>query len=555
MSLLWQLVLLGTLVGLGLAQDCPILGSAYPEVTNPGASGAFKAAKTPFDDELTKALAEGTLDNSTTFAIQVYSRHSDKLLYERYHGLSIGPQTLYRIASISKLISIYTTMAALGEGHWDDPVTRHIPELARLKVQNPVYDINWDEVTLGSLTSHMSGIARDFAIGDLSPYIPPGIPGLPALNESEQIQCGLGDRGMRPCTREESFAKIKNMRPISPTYHTPSYSNVAFQLLGYSVEKIARTPFPSLVQNKVLKPLKMNRTFLKPVNDSNALVFDGFDLDMGDAAPGGGYYSTPSDITTLGRSILSSTLLPPATTRRWLKPITHTARASLSIGRPWEINRLNLPVSTAPASTVTHVVDVYTKQGSAGQYMTLIALSPDHGVGFTLFVGGPAAGKTYDLLQRRLSEVWFAAAEQAGREEGGAVYGGNYTLPDGSVAEFVLRDNEPGLFLSRLVSNGTDVLALMGTLNGVPEGMRMGAWLYPMGLQGKGKVAFRASMGVQGLPAGEACAAWGSIDLVRYGGYSADLFVFELGKDGGAVAVEIPVLKKTLRKENGGRKS
>ncbi|KAL2128281.1 hypothetical protein VTI74DRAFT_9393 [Chaetomium olivicolor] len=397
----------------------------------------------------------------------------------------------------------------------------------------------------------MSGIPRDYDLSDVAPSIPPGIPGVPVLNESEQILCG--NIGVRACTREESFAKIKNIRPISPTYYTPSYSNMAFQLLGYAVEKITSKSFPSLVEKKLLKPLKLHRTFLtKPINDSNALVLDGWDLEFGDEAPGGGYYSSPSDITTIGRSILSSTLLPPATTRRWLKPITHTARLPLSVGRPWEINRLNLPISNTRASNVTRALDVYTKGGAMGQYRTLIALSPDHGTGFTLFVGGPAAAATRDLLQRRLSEVWFGAAEQAGREEAAAVYGGNYTLPDGSAAEFLLRDEEPGLFLSKMVSNGTDILALMGPIIDMPEGMKLGAWLFPMGLAGKNTVAFRAVLGVQGVLAGETCSSWGSLDLIIYGGYSAHLFIFELGKDGKAVAVEVPVLKKTLRREGRG---
>ncbi|KAJ4287911.1 hypothetical protein N0V88_007531 [Collariella sp. IMI 366227] len=439
MGLLRQLVLIGTLAGLGFAQDCPILGPAYPEITNPVASGPFKAAKTPFDDELTKALAEGVLDRNTTFAIQVYSRHSDKLLYEYYHGPGVGPDTLYRAASVSKLISIYTTLAAVGDRHWNDPVTCHIPELARLKVQNPVYDVNWNDVTLGGLTSHMSGIGRDFALGDLAPYLPLGTPGVPTLNESEKIQCGLGDLNQRPCTRKEALAKIAKMHPISPSYHTPSYSNVAFQLLGYAVEKIAHMPFATLVQKKLLEPLKMTRTFLKPVNDTNAVVLPGFEVDMGDAAPGGNYYSTPTDLTLLGRSILSSTLLPPLVTRRWLKPLTHTDHSNQSIGRPWEINRLRLPVSTSPATNATRPLDVYTKTGATGQYRSLVALSLDHGVGVTLLVGGPKVDEVYAVLDRRVGEVWYGAAEQAGRELIAAKYAGNYTLGDGSVVECKVR--------------------------------------------------------------------------------------------------------------------
>ncbi len=219
MGLLQHLVLIGTLAGLGLSQDCPFLGPAYPEVADLGSSAAFKAAKTAIDQEISKALANGQLDKDTYFGIQVFSR-SEKPLYEKYYGPSIGADTLYRIASISKLVTVYATLTEIGDGYWNKPITDFIPELAaaKLKVKNPVYDIDWDEVTLGALASHLAGVPQQCktprsptplfrivrltvidALGDLSPYFPQGAPGLPTLDASEKITCGTD--GFRPCTR------------------------------------------------------------------------------------------------------------------------------------------------------------------------------------------------------------------------------------------------------------------------------------------------------------------------------------------------------------------
>jgi CubicO group peptidase (beta-lactamase class C family) len=86
-------------------------------------------------------------------------------------------------------------------------------------------------------------------------------------------------------TPTEAFAKIARQYPIAPSDHTPAYSNMAFQLLAYAVEKIACTAFPNLVQKKLLKPLKLNRTFLTKPNDTNALIVDGWDIDFGEEAP------------------------------------------------------------------------------------------------------------------------------------------------------------------------------------------------------------------------------------------------------------------------------
>ncbi len=141
---------------------------------------------------------------------------------------------------------------------------------------------------------------------------------------------------------------------------------------------------------------------------------------------GAGYYSTANDLTKLGRSILASTLLPPLQTRQWLRPVTHTARASLSIGRPWEIMRLALPV--ASGSATTRLADLYTKQGATSQYWTLLALSPDHGVGYAVLVAGPQVAATYAFLQDKLNTILIGAVEQAGREQALAAYGGKYTL-------------------------------------------------------------------------------------------------------------------------------
>lgn len=212
--------------------------------------------------------------------------------------------------------------------------------------------------------------------------------------------------------------------------------------------------------------------------------------------------------------------------------------------------RLTVPTSPSSGAATARVVDTYTKQGATGGYQTLLALSPDHGVGYAMLVGGPQAGATYSLLQGKLNDVWVGAAEAAGREAAKASYEGTYAAAgEGSVFACEVGAEEPGILVSKLTSDGADVMALFAGVSGVPAGEALGVWLYPMGLAGGNKVAFRAVFGVRGQPPGEQCNSWGSLDLVRYGGLPSDLFIFELGKDGKAVAVEVPVLKKTFRRD------
>lgn len=163
-----------TLVRLCHGQNCPILGPAYPAVTDPASSPALNVTKAAFDEALAQALSSGQFDNSTTsFSIHVFSTHDHEPVYEYYHtalsangsltGNQVGPGTLYRIGSISKLVTVYTILSKLSDSYWNEPVTNYVPELAAAGHQlgNAVNDVQWSEVTLGALASQMGGIGRD----------------------------------------------------------------------------------------------------------------------------------------------------------------------------------------------------------------------------------------------------------------------------------------------------------------------------------------------------------------------------------------------------------
>jgi len=168
-------LLLATFAGLTTAQNCPYLGPAYPAPASIDAP-AFVSASTAFDKALADALASGKIPGAaTSYAIQVYSPVSKKPIYASYHTpttisnrtrtTAVGPDTVFRVHSISKLITVYTILAKLGEKYWDEPVAKYVPEFARLQGGNPAYDADWQEITLGSLASLMSGIGRDCESG------------------------------------------------------------------------------------------------------------------------------------------------------------------------------------------------------------------------------------------------------------------------------------------------------------------------------------------------------------------------------------------------------
>ena len=153
-------------VGLSAAQNCPFLGPAYPPATAIDAP-AFVSASAALDKALADAVSNGT---TTRFAIQVYSSSNKKPIYASYHtptisngtsSVAVGPDTVFRAHSISKLVTVYAILTKLGDKYWDEPVSKYVPEISHLSGGNPAYDADWEEITLGSLASSMSGVGRD----------------------------------------------------------------------------------------------------------------------------------------------------------------------------------------------------------------------------------------------------------------------------------------------------------------------------------------------------------------------------------------------------------
>lgn len=84
----------------------------------------------------------------------------------------------------------------------------------------------------------------------------------------------------------EALTLITSRQPVAHTYHTPIYSNMAFQLLGYAIEAITGEAFSETVNKYLIEPLKLARTFyFSPGNDTNAVIVDGWTRDLGDENP------------------------------------------------------------------------------------------------------------------------------------------------------------------------------------------------------------------------------------------------------------------------------
>jgi len=167
-----------------------------------------------------------------------------------------------------------------------------------------------------------------------------------------------------------------------------------------------------------------------------------------------------------------------------MKPLSHTSSLTTSVGAPWEINRLSIPVS--PGSNRTRVSDLYTKLGGQVGYTTVFALSPDHGIGYSILIAGVGTAPTIArvLLRDAVGETFIPAAEAAAFENARVKYAGTFADPDNELSNLTLTvdQDKPGLGLASLFVDGVDWSGNI-TGNFQPPSDRFSYRLYPTGGQ------------------------------------------------------------------------
>ncbi|EXK26179.1 hypothetical protein FOMG_17222 [Fusarium oxysporum f. sp. melonis 26406] len=524
----------------------------------------------------------GTLEGfNTTFYIQAFSA-SDTLFQHGYvppsmKGFlisgSLNEDTVFRVGSVSKLLTVYTLLAEVGMKRMNDPVTKWVPELAHAARKNkgdPTRKVQWDEITIGQLSGHLAGISRNFGFFDMSSVIEstnqnPELYGLPILNKKEKPHCSVSDPSLRPCSRKEFFQGITapTFLPITSTANTPVYSNVAYQILAYALEGMTRKPFKKTFQSSLLDPLSMKRTGLEaPKNKENAMIPENeqlswWNVTTADGSPYGGMFSTAADLTRLGQSILNSSILSPSETRSWMKPITHTADVHMSVGMPWEIRRTYIPLGRSGA----RVVDLYTKNGAIGLYTAIFVLSPDHEIGYVALIAGANRSYLLSYLPDLLAQTLLPAAENAARDTAVKRFAGTFKGPKSQLT--VTMDDT--LVVRNWTRGDVDVIAMQATLTWPGLDITPVLRLYPMGLEGNKRMSFRGVFEAQAVnestaeaetnaidanigPFSGGCLSWGGVDSLTYGNIGVDDFEFEVDGDGNATGLVPRVMRETLEK-------
>jgi CubicO group peptidase (beta-lactamase class C family) len=204
---------------------CPPLGPVLPAPIRPSTHASVKSAVAAIQARLEEETAPYNL---SSIAVAIKSTYEDDYMFEFANtppkvdprGVDkVDSDTVFRLASLSKVFPVLALLE-LHKVDLDDAVTKYVPELRALnkqaRKQDAVWAVDWDEVTIGALASHIGGIPADcmysywartgtvlicLVVTDVEPYGDWTKLGYPPADPSKSLNCS-GLLGLPECTKE-----------------------------------------------------------------------------------------------------------------------------------------------------------------------------------------------------------------------------------------------------------------------------------------------------------------------------------------------------------------
>lgn len=382
------------------------------------------------------------------------------------------PQTIYRIASITKL---FTATAVLqlrdaGKLQLDDPVQTHLPWFT---VQNEFEDV--PPITIRHLLTHTSGLPREanFPYWSDSKF--------PTL---QQIQETIG--------RQQTAV---------PTETRWKYSNLAVSLLGAIVAARTEQSYESYIQENILDPLGMDSTFVSTIPKNHERLAVGYGrrlpntptrevmpfTECNGITPAANMATTVEDLARFamlqfragdgkkarpagGNQLLKGSTLREMHRIHWLDPSWQNGW-----GLGFSINRIN------GKTTIGH-------GGAVLGYRTLVRLDVESKIGVVAFTnaddGDPFiyVDKAFDWIGKAIMKATRPKKDTAVAEESWQKYVGKYRSQWGDM-QILVQNGE----LVALQPNLPDPVPFITKFVPVAEHtFRMEA---PMGFQAPGELA------------------------------------------------------------------
>ena len=213
--------------------------------------------------ELLEAWIESQMAYKAIPGMCVAIVHDQDIIY--MHGFGYAdieaerkttPETLYRIASHSKLFTAISIMQLRDAGklNLDDPVEKYLPWF-KLNSKNTT----GPPVSIRHLLTHSSGVPRDA--------------GLPYWTD------------FKFPTTEEIIKGLPSQETVFPTETEWKYSNLAFALLGEVVSIVSGKPFEDYVDENIFRPLGMSNSGVTLSSIDTKQLAKGYGRRLPDGSP------------------------------------------------------------------------------------------------------------------------------------------------------------------------------------------------------------------------------------------------------------------------------
>lgn len=239
-------------------------------------------------------------------------------------GYPVRHDTLFPIGSISKVYTAALVMTLVDEGtlDLDIPVVTYLPDL-RLADER-----SRDTLTLRQLLSHQSGIFGDY-----------------------YDDFGMGDDALARCV-----ANFSTLRQLTSPGELWTYCSSGFMLAGRVVEVVTGKPFETVMQQRIIEPLRLDHSFffaheaiVYPNAVGHSLKSPGSDehevhrdyLLPRNVAPAGGIILDASDLLTFAEFFMGDgrwngkRVLSPAALEAMLTPQVRAAHFATAGFAEW----------------------------------------------------------------------------------------------------------------------------------------------------------------------------------------------------------------------------
>ena len=190
------------------------------------------------EPEIQRTLLAGNIPSASIALVE-----NDHVIWSSAYGYSnlwartpATTNTVYLIGSTFKTMSTYALFQQMEQGKFklDDPVNKYLGDI-KIQGEDPQHPI-----TFRHLLTHTSGLATDFGPfpvwGDT---VPPPL---------------------------EDYLR-KSLKVERPPMTKVEYSNTAFTLVGYLVQKFSGVPFKKYIQDQIFTPMEMTSTAFEPRPD------------------------------------------------------------------------------------------------------------------------------------------------------------------------------------------------------------------------------------------------------------------------------------------------